>query len=441
MTIRTLSDRASLEHLRNEAKSSLKTWKAGDASVLTTLRFLPRLAEKSDEEILANPQKLNDVHHALAREHGFTSWVDVVRHFEAREETVQAEKRKWEETISGQVRIEAMIPFRYEDVTRTENHFYLGVGIPAAITQVLRFYGEDIDFTDLVASCGWAFSFAYSYAKQDPTVYDVERFMFLPEQLGYFLPDRMAVDEQEMVPGDKRELLWKLVCRNADAGNPVITTRNGGGLIYGYRVKDGEREIWYDSTEQGGWIPLDQIDSDEIGFVLFKRETPPFFRLGRPQPPFPVPEFLRMGLVNAAEAAHARRFGGLPVGKWALEKYAKDFENPNLDFSGDAVAWLCYGAFNQLSARKNAAAWLRRVANVLPGAESLLPVADMYQQAYEAYEEFRREGRFGFPTNLSYHERARTPEQIAVLAPILRRGVEIEWRAGDALRTTVNKLV
>src|SRR3989442_14452454 len=66
---RTMSDSLNLEFLRKEAKTILKQCRAGDAAVIARMRAqLPGLGSDI---------KLADVHHALAREHGYTNWAEL----------------------------------------------------------------------------------------------------------------------------------------------------------------------------------------------------------------------------------------------------------------------------------------------------------------------------------------------------------------------------
>src|SRR5262245_51866195 len=75
-----MSDSTNFEQLRKEAKSILKLCRAADRTALDRMRGqLPRLAALSDEAMAAQI-KLADVHHALAREVGYSNWGDLKRH-------------------------------------------------------------------------------------------------------------------------------------------------------------------------------------------------------------------------------------------------------------------------------------------------------------------------------------------------------------------------
>jgi len=65
-----MSESSISKHLRKEAKSLLKLCRGGDSSALARVRAqLPRV---TSEQI-----KLADVHHALAKEHGYLNWAEL----------------------------------------------------------------------------------------------------------------------------------------------------------------------------------------------------------------------------------------------------------------------------------------------------------------------------------------------------------------------------
>jgi hypothetical protein len=85
---------------------------------------------------------------------------------------------------------------------------------------------------------------------------------------------------------------------------------------------------------------------------------------------------------------------------------------------------------------------LRACADNYDGkAESLLQqAADRYGDAFQRYEEFRAAVQDGFPPRAGLKERARTPERIAVIAPILEAGIEAEDTGLDLLARAVERL-
>jgi hypothetical protein len=75
-----LSPNVNFEFLRKQAKSLLKLCRSRDKSALERiLTQLPRLV-KLDGRRAAAEIRLADIQHALARERGFTNWVDLKRH-------------------------------------------------------------------------------------------------------------------------------------------------------------------------------------------------------------------------------------------------------------------------------------------------------------------------------------------------------------------------
>ena len=71
---KSLPERPSLEHLKQEAKSLLKSFKSGAPKCVAVLRNLSRFSGNSDAEVLASDIVLADVQYALAMEYGFDSW-------------------------------------------------------------------------------------------------------------------------------------------------------------------------------------------------------------------------------------------------------------------------------------------------------------------------------------------------------------------------------
>ena len=73
--VKTLPLRPNLEQLKKQAKDLQKEYKSGDAKAYERIRLhLPRLAEKSDEEMPKERFVLQDAQHVIARLYGFSSW-------------------------------------------------------------------------------------------------------------------------------------------------------------------------------------------------------------------------------------------------------------------------------------------------------------------------------------------------------------------------------
>ena len=412
MATKALPPRASLEHLRKEAKSLLKAHEAADPRVCETLRLLPRLAGKSDDEVLRASLQLQECQHALACEYGFTSWADVKQYIESRDREEVEEQQKWEEVLPGQVRPESLVRFARRKLDLPEGVPYLGAGVARAITQILTHSGEETDFAEVTAASGWAFSFSYAYNDVHSAALAVGHFAFLPERLGY--------DRESVSCGDK-DAAWRLVVRTVDDEQPLVCTLRDGGLVYGYRTNNGRREMWFDGAPVMGWTDIETPHPLDTCDTFTKRREPE-----------PGEEIFRTALTRAVETA--------APGVAALEAYLADVEDHGKDFARSGE-WFCWGAFERLSARWCAARWLRRSADVVPDArENLLEAADRYDRAFQLYEQYRVEARCGVPTNLSLHERARTPERIAAIAPILREAIQTEAAGVEEMTKAVGAL-
>ena len=396
---------ASLEHLKNQAKSLLKTHDEGKPDACETLRHVHRLSRKSDAAILAAPVQLQEAQHAIALEYGFKSWVELKQEVESRERREAEERQEWAEVLPGQVRPESLARFALRTIDLPEDIPYLRAGVPSAVVQLLKHKGESVDFAEVTAAGGWAFSFSYAYGDSHIGALSVEDFAFLPERLGY---------EREAVSCGAREALWSFVCRNVDAGVPMVCTHYDGGLVYGYRMKDGVRQMWFDGTVAMGWTDITSPHPMDSCQTLVKK--------GEPRQ---EAEILREALGIALQKAS-------PGGVAALEAYAADVEDPGKDFAESSAFWFCWAAFERLSARWCCARWLRSAAGVLPEAHGhLLSAAEHYERAFQLYGDYRKEVHAGAPTGLSLHERARTPERIAAISPILRKAIDAE-RSGIA---------
>ncbi len=71
----TLPVRPHIEHLKKQAKDLLRDQRAGDRRLCPTLKAcLPRLAQRTDDEVLATDITLHDAQHVVAQQYGFSSW-------------------------------------------------------------------------------------------------------------------------------------------------------------------------------------------------------------------------------------------------------------------------------------------------------------------------------------------------------------------------------
>ncbi|MBN2310548.1 MAG: hypothetical protein JXR94_16360 [Candidatus Hydrogenedentes bacterium] len=73
----------SLEHLKKHAKSLLKRHKQRDPDVCPVLSRLPRFAWTPPDAILDAEVSLQEIHHALALQYGFTNWAELGRHIDS----------------------------------------------------------------------------------------------------------------------------------------------------------------------------------------------------------------------------------------------------------------------------------------------------------------------------------------------------------------------
>ena len=86
MPTRSLPTWPNLEHLKNQAKDLLKSYRAGQPPALVRIReALPRLSAVPDDRLALLSLSLRDAQRVVAAEHGFASWSDLRTHIERRE--------------------------------------------------------------------------------------------------------------------------------------------------------------------------------------------------------------------------------------------------------------------------------------------------------------------------------------------------------------------
>jgi hypothetical protein len=396
---RSLPAAPSLRYLQEEAKDLLKAQRQGDAGACPTLRLLRRFQKASDEQLLSSHVALHEAQLALALDYRFKSWADLRHHLRT------AMPRGVCSLNSVALRCRQEIPE------------YAGAGVPMGIVAALNHAGAEMDFMDFTAATGWAFSFGYKYDDISPAFMAVrgnprddgptEVFGFLPTRLGY---------GYAMARTGNVEELWPFVVKHVDAGTPIMSEHMDGGLITAYRQQDGKRQIFFDGTAPGaGWLDADKLQPYAVYVLVRERE---------PEPPEQV---LAAALGRAAQKGSEHAWHGVPQGMSALKAYRADVADAGKDFA-KCGEWFCWAAFERLMARKCAAVWLASVVPKFKGKPSkcLKEAASHYGRAWRRYEEYRAAAGAGEPTVQSLQQRARTPERIAAILPILDRAINEE---------------
>lgn len=396
---RSLPATPSLRYLHEEAKDLLKAQRQGDAGACLTLRLLRRFQRASDKQILSSHIALHEAQLALALDYGFESWADLRHH-------LQTAMPSAANSLDA-VRLRC----------RQEIPEYAGAGVPLGVVAALNHAGTEMDFMDFTAATGWAFSFGYKYEDISPAFMAVrgdprddgptEVFAFLPTRMGY---------GYAMARTGNVEELWPFVVKHVDAGTPIMSEHMDGGLITAYRQQGGKRQVFFDGTAPGaGWLDADKLQPYAVYVLVRERE---------PEPP---EHMLAAALRRAAQKGSEHTWHGVPQGMSALKAYRADVADAGKDFAkcGD---WFCWAAFERLMARKCAAVWLASLAPKFKGkvGRYLEAAASHYGRAWGHYEEYRAAAQAGEPTAQSLQQRARTPESIAVILPILDRAINEE---------------
>lgn len=136
--MKSLPARASLDHLRKQAKELLRLYRNGDATAIARfIQYLPAAAHRTPDAVVALALRLHDAQSCIAREYGFASWADLRLYVETR-----AGKR------DPQALIRRFLGLAYGgDVTGTYD-----TGRPRVAAQLLRDHRELL-LQDLSVAC------------------------------------------------------------------------------------------------------------------------------------------------------------------------------------------------------------------------------------------------------------------------------------------------
>ena len=409
---RSLPKHPNLEHLKKSAKQLLAAQRNKEARCCPLLRTLRRFSEASDADILAARVTLNETQLVVAMHFGFASWAKLRQHVNA-------------QRITNSNSLAAVVERCKQEIPE-----YCGAGVPLAVVAALNHAGVQIDFMEFAAASGWAFSFGYKYDDVSPAHMAVrgnpkadgpfEVFAFLPGCLGF---------EYDMAPTQAPDAVWTFVKKYVDAGTPIMSEHVDGGLITGYQEPEGSRQVFFDGTVMPGWIDVDKLDPYAV-YVLVKH--------GEAMPPG---EIARLALKRALAKGSAHDWRGSPQGVAGLQAYAADVTDPTKDFAR-TEEWFCWAAFQRLTARRCCAVWLRSMAAAVGGKtrDAVLAAAQHYEQAFQSYERYRAEVSTHELPPQPLRERARTPERIAVIAPLLEQGIAAEKAGLEALSEVVRAL-
>jgi hypothetical protein len=401
----------SLGHLKKQAKMLLAAQRRGVRACCPLFRQIRRLSARTDEEILAASVSLAEAQLALAIHYGYSGWKEMID--EARSHPPSTEFSL--EAVSA--RSEEAIPD------------YAGAGVPLSVVAALNHAGVDLRFMEFAAASGWAFSFGYLYHEESPAYMAVrgdpgsdgplEVFAFLPVQYG------MAYD---MALTSEPEELWAFVKGHVDSGTPIMSEHMDGGLITSYRTKAGRRQLFFDGTVTPGWIDADNLHPYAV--YSFVRE-----RHARPRA-----EITRAALGRALAKGRDHEWRGVPQGLAALKRYLADVIDPAKDFS-ECPTWFCWAAFERLMARRCSEVWLRSIAQTETGEAKRLigAAADHYGEAFRQYDRYLGEVQACDPPGRTLEERARAPERIRVIGPIMERGIAEEALGLEALEEALKE--
>ncbi len=407
----SLPKHPNLDHLKKSAKQLLSAQRAGRAQCCQFLRRLRRFEDASDADILAARVTLKETQYIVALHYDFESW-DKLRRYVLTDGTTNSNSI---DTVVQRNRVE--IPE------------YAGPGVPLGILAALIHAGVEIDYMEFAAASGWAFSFAYHYEDVSPSYMAVRGNPAVdgPFEVFAFLPDRLGFGYDQALTED-HDALWHFVRRHVDAGTPIMSEHMDGGLITGYRDDDGKRRLYFDGTVGSGWLGVGDLQPHAV-YVLEKQ-----------QEPLPRAAITRQALQRAVAKGSPHVWRETPQGLAGLRAYLADVTDPEKDFI-ENEEWFCWAAFERLMARRCCEVWLRSVAEQFTGTvgDILLGAAEKYGKAFTLYNEYLLEVRGDEPAHMSLHDRVRSTERIAVIAPLLEKGIAAEAEGLKMLGHVVEK--
>jgi hypothetical protein len=376
----------------------LAAQRRGAPASCAVFRRMRRFADRTDAQILEATVSLADAQLALAMHYGHSGWKEMadeaLSHPSSSEFSLEAVQARSEEPIPP----------------------YAGAGVPLAVVAALNHAGVPIRFMEFAAASGWAFSFGYVYHDASAAYMAVrgnperdgpfETFAFLPRQYGMTYEMALTADTVQ---------LWSFAQQHVDSGTPIMSEHMDGGLIASYRTKRGRRQLFFDGTVTPGWIDVEAFNPYAVYSFVKARDSEPRQKI------------TRAALERAVAKGKEHEWEGVPQGLAALRQYHADVSDPAKDFSA-CPEWFCWAAFERLMARRCAAIWLESVAGTLTGdAQRLIATAaDRYAEAFRCYDRYLGETQGCDPPGRTLHERARAPARIAVIAPLLERGIAEE---------------
>ncbi len=401
-----------LDYIKKQAKQLLAAHRGGMKQSCQFWRRLKRFEKASDDEILSADLALADAQFVVARHYGFDNWA------------------KLRDEVNSYPKNEAISLDAVRSRCKEEIPEYAGAGVPLAVVCALNHEGVELDYMEFAAKTGWAFSFGYEYSDLSPAYHAVcgdpkadgpyEVFAFLPASLGFHYDMARTAEPEE---------LWDFVQKHVDAGTPIMSEHFDGGLIAAYRNQDGKRQVFFDGTAFPGWWEIERLHPYAVYVMRKSGEA------------MPEDEIRLLALRRAVTKGRAHDWKGVPQGLSALKAYLVDLSDESKDYR-DTEEWFCWAAFERLMARRCCESWLHDCAPHYEGevARLLQAAANSYGEAFRRYEEYRSAVQDGFSPRATLQERARTPERIAVIAPILEQGIAAESEGLGLLERAVELL-
>jgi hypothetical protein len=414
---RSLPPKPSLEYVRKEAKDLLAAHQSGDPSVCDVLRFHHRFEGASDSDILAAKVSLQEMQHALARDYGFASWVQLT----ANVQTLRLETT--EQRDAHRVVIQG-VPHGNFDI-----HWDMPV---RAMEPLLGFRGVDADRDDLLAVSGDAFALCHASHWQG-TAYlctPTNPVRNLAEGYGFRYSSTHAGPTGPLLHGrsydERMELTREALHRihaEIDAGRPVLISGaeahcGSSSLVVGYEadrdwlchVGDGRPYRWTplrgvaDGAVDGEFGLMDGRCRGTVapGFVGGWQANPAYLigeRISDPGDRDRALKVLKLAVeLHRAQKSHRRNWGGVDYyfGAEAYEQWAGGLER--LDYPGDlegpyetngvedAYDWYEMGNMDMqidqiITGRSAAASFCHRSADHMGGS-----VGKALTKAAEAYD-------------------------------------------------------
>jgi hypothetical protein len=422
--------RASLENLRNQAKTLQKQHRAGVAeAVARVAAWLP--APESSPARAAGvdiPLKLHDAQFVLAREYGFASWPRLVEHFEARGSSGRVRRE------NGRVWIEGVPRLRWG---ASPEPTYIG-----ALEAAFRSSERPLDVSTLLGDSGLAFRLRWATREQGsawcgsgPCGEWPEEVAALGAATGYVFEFEPPEQRRPWPP----EFLARIT-EHIDRGWPLLGFGKQMDLAVIFGYEDAGRRLLFSDYWASEEPSILSADETKAVSAFLRRIDEPLPRAAALRAALElVLKRWNQGVVDPDPVTGATHY----YGSAGYERWLADLERvPTLSAAQVANLWFLNGwTYSSLHRNRSehAALYLRAQAQHLPAAAQapLAAAAERYDQIRERLGKWDpADPTFGMAKQKKVD--SWTPEVRARESALLRDVYELEAAAMRELGRALN---